>query len=216
MTRLYKFDLLVALYIFCIAVSEMMGSKTFPLLTIGTFTLNASVAIFTIPLVFTITDVITEVHGKERARSVIRSGLVVVALILLFSLLAIHLPPSGRFAEMEPAYDMVFGKSARIAFASLVAFAIAEFTDVFIFAKIRQRMGQKALWLRNNLSNFVSQFLDTIIFMILAFYALDRSLADNAAFLSSLILTYWLLKCAMSVLETPLVYLGVKWLKTEE
>jgi queuosine precursor transporter len=216
MRIIYKFDLLVSLYIFCIAVSELMGSKTFPLFTLGTFTLNASVAIFVIPLLFSINDVITEVYGKERARSVIRSGLMVVALILFFSLLVTYLPPSARFAESEAAYDAIFGKSARIAFASLIAFALAEFTDVYIFSKIRERLGSKALWLRNNASNFVAQLLDTIVFMFLAFYAFDKGLTDNVSFLVSLIIPYWLLKCSLSIIETPLVYLGVKWLRKDE
>lgn len=216
MFKIQKFDLLVAVYIFCICVSELMGSKTFPLLSIGNFKLNASVAIFVIPLLFTINDVITEVHGKERARSVIRSGLIVIAMILLFSLLAVHLPPSGRFAETEPAYDTIFSKSARIAAASLTAFALAEFLDVAIFARLRQRLGKSKLWLRNNVSNFAAQFVDTIVFMTLAFYALGDPLSENVAFLVSLIIPYWLLKCFMSIIETPLVYLGVKWLKNDK
>lgn len=211
----HKLDLLVALYVFCITVSELMGGKTFPLFTIGDFTLNASVAIFTFPLVFTINDMIIEVYGRERARSVVRSALFVVALIFLFSLFAVWLPPSARFEATEAAYDTVFGLSARIAFASLVAFSIAEFTDLYIFSAIRRKLGDKALWLRNNASNFSAQFLDTVLFMTLAFYSFDRGLGENAAFLFSLILPYWLLKCAMSVIETPFVYLGVKWLRSD-
>ncbi len=210
-----KFDLLVAVYIFCIAFSEFMGAKTFPLLT-WPIKLNASVAIFTIPLIFTINDIIIEVFGKERARSVVRSGLVVIALILVFSLLATHLPPSTRFAASEDAYDHIFGKSIRIAFASLTAFAVAEFMDVFIFSKIRERLGKKRLWLRNNLSNFISQGFDTVLFMTLAFYSFSQGLGANTSFLMSLIIPYWLLKCSLSVIETPLVYIGVKWLKHEK
>ena len=214
MKTLHKFDLLVALYIFCICASELMGAKTFPILTTP-FRLSASVAIFTFPLLFTINDIVTEVYGKERTRSIIRSGLVVVALIFLFALLSTALPPSARFADREAAYDAVFRSSARIAFASLVAFTLAEFTDLFIFVKIRQAMAGRALWLRNNVSNFVAQFLDTAIFMTLAFYAFDRGVADNAGFLWSLILPYWLLKCSMSIIETPFVYLGVRWLRKD-
>jgi uncharacterized integral membrane protein (TIGR00697 family) len=106
--------------------------------------------------------------------------------------------------------------SARIAAASLTAFALAEFLDVFVFAKIRQRFGKKALWFRNNASNFVSQFIDTFVFMFLAFYAFDKSFDSNIGFLFSLILPYWLLRCFMSILETPFVYLGVKWLKDDK
>lgn len=213
MFRIEKFDFLVSLYIFCIAVSELMGAKTFPLVNLFGYQLNASVAIFVLPLIFTINDVITEVYGRERTRSVIRSGLLIIFFILTFSLLATNLPPSHRFKPSESAYDTIFGLSARIAAASLSAFALAEFLDVFIFVRIRQTLGKKALWFRNNASNFVSQFIDTSVFMFLAFYAFDKPFGNNLSFLVSLILPYWLLKCFMSVIETPLVYIGVKWLK---
>jgi len=193
-----------------------MGAKTFPLLDTELLRLNASVAIFTFPLIFTINDVITEVYGRERTRSVIRAALVVVALIFLFALLATALPPSVRFAEREAAYDSVFQSSARIAFASLLAFGAAEITDVYVFLRIRQALGTKALWFRNNISNFAAQLLDTILFMTLAFYALDRGVSENISFLLSLIIPYWLLKCAMSVIETPFVYLGVRWLREND
>lgn len=215
MFKIEKLDLLISIYIFCIVVSEVMGTKTFPLMTIGTFTLNASVAIFVFPLIFTINDIIIEVYGKAKAKSVMRSGLVIIFLILLFSLLATSLPPSTRFASSENAYDTIFGLSVRFAFASLAAFAIADFMDILIFAKLRQKLGKKGLWIRTNASNFISHLLDTIIFMVLAFYAFDQSFNDNFAFLFSLIIPYWLTKCAMSILETPLVYLGVKWLKNK-
>lgn len=216
MFKIEKFDLLVSVYIFCIIISELMGAKTFPLINLFGYQLNASVAILILPLTFTINDVITEVLGKERARSVIRSGLIVILLILLFSLIAISLPPSSRFQSTEPYYDKIFGLSARISAASLIAFALAEFLDVFIFAKIRQRLGKNALWLRNNASNFISQFIDTLVFMFLAFWAFDKTFGVNISFLFSLILPYWLLKCSMSIIETPFVYLGVKWLKNEK
>lgn len=214
MPKIQKFDLLVAVYIFCIAVAELMGAKTFVIMQ-SPITLNASVAIFVIPLLFTINDIIAEVHGKERARSVIFSGMIVIFLLLCMSLLATALPPSKRFATAEIAYDTVFLKSARIAAASLVAFAIAGFMDVYVFMRIRQLLHKKALWLRNNASNVISQLFDTVVFMSLAFYAFDKPFAVNATFLFSLILPYWLLKCFMSVIETPFVYLGVKWLKED-
>lgn len=213
MWKIQKFDFLVSFYIFCICVAELMGGKTF---LIPFINLPASVAIFVIPILFTINDVITEVYGKERTKSVIRSGLIIIFFILVFSLFATFLPPSMRFLPSEKAYDTIFGLSARIAAASLIAFALAEFLDVFVFAKIRQRLGSKKLWLRTNASNFIAQFIDTIVFMTLAFYALDQSFASNANFLWKLILPYWLLKCFMSIIETPFVYIGVNWLKSEK
>lgn len=193
-----------------------MGAKTFPLFKIFGYQLNASVAIFLLPLVFSINDIITEVYGKERTRSIIRSGLLVVFSVLIFSVLATNLPSSVRFQKTESAYDTIFGLSARIAGASLTAFAFAEFLDVFIFTKIREKLGKEKLWFRNNVSNFISQFVDTSVFMFLAFYSFERGFSNNIAFLFSLIIPYWLLKSFMSIIETPFVYLGVRWFKDEK
>src|SRR3989344_1809127 len=92
--RIGKLDFLIALYMLCIITSELMGAKTFPIWTFGTFTLNASVSIFLFPLIFTINDIITEVFGKERTKSIIRSGLVTIALVFLVSVIFTALPPS--------------------------------------------------------------------------------------------------------------------------
>lgn len=215
MFKINKFDLLVSFYIYCICVSELMGAKTFPLANIFGYQLNASVAILLLPVVYTINDVITEVYGKARTKSVVRSGLLIVFFIMIFSLIATALPSSARFAASEKAYDTIFGLSARISAASLIAFALSEFLDIYIFSSLRKKFGTKALWLRNNISNFVSEFADTCIFMVLAFYTFGKPFTSNVSFLWSLILPYWVLKCCMSVIETPLVYWGVNWLKKE-
>jgi uncharacterized integral membrane protein (TIGR00697 family) len=144
------------------------------------------------------------------------SGLTVVALLIVYSLLATHLPPSHRYASTEPAYDTIFGASARIAAASLAAFAVSELLDVAVFSKMREKLGKKELWLRNNASNFISQFADSTIFIFLAFYALSDSLSSNFSFLFSIIIPYWLIRCALSVVETPFVYAGVWWLKNDK
>lgn len=214
MFKIQKFDLVVALYIFGVMTAEIFGPKTFQLTNFSWMHLNASVAIFVLPLLFTLTDVVVEVHGKARARSMVWSGLIVVALLLLFSVLATHLPPSHRFSSTESAYDKIFTATARISAASLTAFAVSELLDVAVFAKLREKLHKKALWLRNNLSNFISQLADSTVFIFLAFYALSEPLGSNLTFLFSIIIPYWLIRCALSVVETPLVYLGVWWLKS--
>ncbi|HSX07607.1 MAG TPA: queuosine precursor transporter [Candidatus Saccharimonadales bacterium] len=211
--KIQKFDLLVALYIFGVMVAELMGAKTFPIVHVGHFVVNASVAIFVMPLLFTAVDVIIEVHGKSRARSVVYSGLMMVVLLTLYSALVVHLPASAHFKSSEPAYEAVFGASIRISLASLAAFACSELLDVFVFSKLRQRMHKKALWFRNNVANFISQFADSAVFLVLAFYSFGRPFGDNASFIVGLLIPYWLVRCALSIFETPLVYLGVRWLR---
>ncbi len=213
MFKIRKFDLVMALYIFGVMSAELMGTKTFPLTNFSWLHLNASVAIFVLPLLFTLTDVVVEVHGRARARSMVWSGLIVVALLFLYSLLVTHLPASHRFSSSEPAYDKIFSATARISAASLIAFTVSEFLDVAVFARLKQRMHGQALWLRNNVSNFISMFLDSLVFIFLAFYSFSEGFGSNLGFLFGLIIPYWLIKCVLSVVETPLVYLGVGWLR---
>jgi len=213
MDKTNKLDLLVSLYVLCIAVSELMGAKTFPIYHRPGFVLNASVAILVVPVVFLITDIVTEVFGRQRARSIVRSGLLVVFLILVFSLIATQLPPSDQFQSSNPAYVAVFHKTARISAASLVAFGFSELLDIAVFSAIRTRLGKKALWLRTNVANMLGQLVDSTTFIFLAFYMPGQSWEGNAVFLVGLIVPYWLLRCGFAVLETPFVYLGVRWLR---
>ncbi|MBI2029691.1 queuosine precursor transporter [Candidatus Gottesmanbacteria bacterium] len=206
MKNIQKMDLLLALYISAIVCAELLGSKIFTL-----FGVNASVAIFVFPLTYTINDVVVEVYGKTRARSFVKSGFVILLFLFTFTLLATVLPPASRFKDTNDAYNQVFNKSQRIIIASLIAFWLSERFDVYLFSKIRQKLGEKKLWLRNNLSNFIGQFVDTTIFMFLAFYT-----PGSLGFIISLILPYWSLKCLFSLVETPFTYLGVRWLRKGE
>jgi hypothetical protein len=192
-----------------------MGAKTFPIAKLGSFPLHATVVIFILPFIYAANDIIVEVYGKARAQSIVRSSLFMIFFLLIFSLLATNLPADKRFLPIDPAYRTIFGISARFSAASLIAFAISEFSDVYIFSKMREKFGKKNLWLRTNVSNFVSEFFDTAIFMTLAFYSFNEPAIANFAFIATLAIPYWLLRCFMSIIETPLVYLGVRWLKTD-
>lgn len=214
--KIEKMDFLIAIYIFCIAVSEIMGAKTFPIANIFGFPINQTVSIFVFPLIFIINDIINEVYGPERTRSIIRASLVIILLIFLYSILVVSIPPSKRFLSSEGAYDQIFGLSARFSLASLIAFISSDFLDVYIFARMRKSLGKKGLWLRVNISNFISQFVDTTTFMVLAFWDLSQSFSGNFSFILSLLIPYWIIKCLISVVETPLVYWGVNWLRSEK
>lgn len=214
--KINKMDFLIWLYIFCVFASEVMWAKTFPLVNLFGHQFNASVAIFLLPFIYSVNDVIVEVFGKERMRQIIRASLFIITLIIITCFFFTRLPPSTRFSWMEVAYDSIFGMSIRMAFASLMAFAIADFLDIYIFSKLRTKLWNSKLWFRTNVSNIISEFVDTFVFMILAFYAFDQSITSNFSFILSVWIPYRVLKCLMSVIGTPFVYLGVKWLKKSE
>src|SRR5258708_37311091 len=88
MFRIQKLDFLIAFYVTCVMISELMGSKTFSIATLGSFPLHATVVIFVLPFIYAANDTIVEVFGKERGQSVVRSSLLMIFFLLLFSVLA--------------------------------------------------------------------------------------------------------------------------------
>jgi uncharacterized integral membrane protein (TIGR00697 family) len=136
-----------------------------------------------------------------------------VCLQVITAIFFTHLSPSGEFSRNAGAYNAIFGTSVRFGLASILAFAASELLDVAVFSKLRQRMHAKGLWLRNNVANFLSQFVDSLVWTTLAFYAFHAAFATNFRFILGIVIPYYLVRCAMSVAETPLVYLGVRWIK---
>lgn len=209
-----KLCILVAIYIFCIIISETMGGKTIPVgpdISLDLwFTvikqLKVSVAIFLLPLIFTINDILIEVFGTQTAKLVYRMWLVTIVALLIFTTFAVRLPPSMIFESSQSAYQLIFGQTIRIAFASIVAFATSDLLDILIFSRIRARITH--LGLRSNISNILSQLIDTTLFVYLAFFTGDHSRVWG------IILPYWIFKCCMSLITTPMVYQWVKWLRS--
>jgi queuosine precursor transporter len=198
-----KISIVFALYLTSLIASNTLGLKIIPFL--GT---HISTAIFMFPFVFITTDVIGEVYGKRLARFFVIAGFVSTALFILYSVFSMMPPwaPAGDW--VKDSYNTVFGVSLRIAIASLVAFIVAEYQDVVMFFFVKNRLGEKNFWLRSNISNLWSQFLDTVLFMTIAFYGVY---ANDV--LIGLIFTWWLFKVGIGVLYTPLSYLGIYLLR---
>ena len=194
----------MAVYLTSLFAANTLGLKIMPFL----FGSHLSVAVFSFPVVFLMTDVIGEVYGKRIARFFVFAGFISTALFIAYSFLSLLMPWSADGLWAKEGYNQIFGISARIAIASLAAFLIAEYQDVFSFFFFKKKFGDSYFWLRSNLSNIWSQFLDSAIFMIIAFagvYSLGT--------LISIIITWWLYKVAMGIVYTPLSYLGIYLLK---
>ncbi len=198
--------LLIALvvYLTSLFAANTLGLKIMPFI----FGSHLSVAVFYFPIVFLMTDVIGEVYGKRAAKFFVLAGFISTALFIAYSFLSLSMPWSadGEWARAE--YNQIFGISARIAIASLVAFLIAEYQGVLSFFFFQKKLGVKLFWLRSLLSNLWSQLLDTTIFMFIAFAGVYATHT-----LVSVILTWWLYKVAMGALYTPLSYLGIHFLR---
>ena len=200
-----KILIALTIYLASLFAANTLGLKIMPFI-LG---LHVSVAIFSFPFVFLTTDVIGEVYGKKMARFFVRCGFIATAIFLAYSIISLALPWDAAGEWVHGSYDTVFGISFRIAIASLVAFAVAEFQDVYAFFLVREKIGEKYFWLRSLISNIWSQFLDSALFMVIAFYGIY-----NNDVLIRIIITWWLFKVAMGLAYTPLSYLGIRLLRS--
>ena len=201
---LKKIIIALAIYITSLIAANTLGLKIMPFL----FGSHLSVGIFSFPVVFLMTDVIGEVYGQKIAKFFVWAGFISTGLFIVYSLLSLWMPWSNAGLWAKDGYNVVFAVSTRIAVASLLAFIIGEYQDVIAFFFLRKRLGTSNFWLRNILSSIWSQFLDTTIFMIVAFAGVY-----STPVLISIILTWWLYKVAMGALYTPLTYWGVALLR---
>lgn len=199
-----KLLIALALYLTSLFAANTLGLKIMPFI----FHSHVSVAVFSFPIVFLMTDVIGEVYGKSTAKLFVLAGFISTALFIAYSFLSLAVPWSADGLWAKEGYNQIFGISVRIAVASLVAFLIAEYQDVFSFFFFKKRFGTRFFWLRSLLSNVWSQFFDSAIFMVIAF----AGVYSNGT-LISIIISWWLYKVAMGALYTPLSYIGLRLLR---
>lgn len=200
-----KTNILLGLFVGAIVTANLVGLK---IANFGIF--KASVGILVFPITFLITDIIEEVHGREKAKEFVLIGLITLVFASIITVLAVILPFANRSLVKEE-YTKIFGTTIRIFIASITAFAFSQMHDVWAFNFWKKKTRGKFLWLRNNLSTTVSQFLDTTLFMFIAFYGISPKFTVSYVF--SLIIPYWLVKVLFALFDTPFCYLGVKWLK---
>lgn len=201
---LRKVVVALTLYLTSLFAANTLGLKIMPFL----FGSHLSVAVFSFPVVFLMTDVIGEVYGKKMARFFVLAGFISTALFIVYSFLSLSMPWSEAGLWAKDGYNQIFAISVRVSVASLAAFLIAEWQDVVSFFFFREKFGTSRFWLRSNLSNLWSQLLDSIIFMVIAFAGIY-----SVQTLISIIITWWLYKVAMGLVYTPLSYLGIYLLR---
>ncbi|WP_089729272.1 queuosine precursor transporter [Candidatus Thiosymbion oneisti] len=184
------------IYAALLVAANAAGTK---IIAVGS--LAASATVFVYALTFLVTDIVSDVYGKKAADKLVIYGFVSVLLAVVIYQLAIVAPPAPFFQNQE-AYESVFGVTWRLLLGGLVAYLISQFLDIRIFHYIREKTNTKHLWLRNVASTLISQFVDTVIFITVAFYGVFDDLF-------ALILGQYLIKLVIALLDTPFAYLGI-------
>ncbi|KKU72128.1 MAG: hypothetical protein UX98_C0019G0012 [Parcubacteria group bacterium GW2011_GWA2_47_26] len=198
------------LYIAISFVALLMISNTVAVKLIGIGPFVFAGAIFIFPLTYIFGDILTEVYGYRATRKIIWSAFVAL-IVMSLAYLFVQWLPAASFWGGQEAYSTILGFVPRIVFGSIVAFFIGEFCNSFVLSRMKVLMNGKHLWMRTIGSTIVGEGVDTIVFVLIAFYG-----TLPLAALFTVIWSGYLFKVGYEVIATPITYLIVGWLKKAE
>ncbi|KGE05012.1 putative preQ0 transporter [Pseudohaliea rubra DSM 19751] len=203
-----KYHILVGVYVGAWGLVPGLTPKLIPLDLEwgGLGVLAVSFGAFVHAITFPCTDAVAEVWGPARARLMVYVGFAVYAMAIAFYMVGAALPPAPGW-PLNDAYVSIFSQAERMIIASLAATGVAQLLDIFLFEQVRRLTGPRWLWLRNNVSTAISQLADTTIFYSIAFYGV----IPNEQ-LPLIVFGTYLVKLVITVVDTPVVYLVVRWI----
>ena len=206
--KIYLF--LSALFITSLVVSNIIFQKffywyPFDFSLLGQPLFEISVGLLPYPMTFLITDLISEIYGKRRANIVVVLGIFASFFSAGILLLGNALPAVEYSPINDSLYEKVFSLSPIAALASMIAYLIAQFIDIRIYHFWKKLTKGKMLWLRNNFSTFISQFIDsiTVVGLLCTFKVLSWD-----SFLGLSIASF-IFKIMIAIVDTPFLYIFV-------
>ena len=195
------FVILAGIFITNAVVAELIGGK---LIYVGPYVM--SIGILPWPVVFITTDLINEYFGEKGVKrlSLITAGLIVYCFLILYA--ALQIPAAvGISGVTDTQFYAVFGQSLWIIIGSIAAFLFSQLIDVTIFHYLKNKTGNKMIWLRSTGSTVISQFFDTFIVLGIAFWMTGKM--STEMYIASG-LTGYFVKLIIAIALTPLIYLG--------
>lgn len=205
------FDLILGLFVSILLISNIVSVKAviIPLpFTKLHFSFDGGTLLF--PFSYIFADVLTEVYGYERSRRVIWSGFFGLVLMALLVWLVGIIPPDPLW-KLDGAYQQLLMTAPRIALASIVAYFAGEFTNSYILSRMKILTKGRMLWARTIGSTIAGEFIDSLLFVTIAFYGIW----PNTLLIQVLISNY-IFKTIYEIAATPLTYAVTGWLKRRE
>jgi uncharacterized integral membrane protein (TIGR00697 family) len=138
--------------------------------------LAVEAGIFPFLMLVVISSTIAQLYGKAMAQRLVWFGFIPLALSAALIFLVLSLPPSPEMTEFRgedlAAFERVLGQTPRILMAGPAAYITSLLLNIWIFSKLAgsgegSTMG---LMVRGAIASALSQAVDSVIFITLAFY----------------------------------------------
>ena len=161
---------------------------------------------------FLCTDILSEYYGKEKARVNILIGFSAFLFMTLLMVITIGFKPSSGDWVQESLKN-VFTPMTRFFIASMIAYLISQYFDVWFYNYIKNKTSEKYLWFRNNLSTIISSLVDNTVFSIFAWILLNPEPVNLYKVITTYILGTYLLRIIIAFIDTPFIYIAKFFIK---
>lgn len=208
------FLLLLCTFVAVLLLTNVIVTKHFRL---GKFVLTAGA--ITYPFTFSLLDIISELYGPQKAKLAVWMGLTGSLFMTAVLQLVMRLPSYAQAPVDHVTFQALFGFTPGIVLGSMIAYLTAQFIDIYLFDWARRLTQNKHLWFRNNISTLISQFVDTMLFGLVAwivwpFFVPNEAVAPLPwSVWYQITINEYAFKVVFTVLNTPLVYAGVYSIK---
>ncbi|MBA2918107.1 queuosine precursor transporter [Sphingomonas sp. MAH-20] len=181
-----------------VCIAGVLGNKQ---VALGPLAVEAG--IFAFLLLVVTSSAVAELHGRTRANRLVQIGFIPLIVSLLLSMIVYALPPAP---DMDPArrdaFQLMMGGTWRIWVGGIVAYGVSQTLNVTLFSWLKGREGAHLLWLRAGIASILSQIVDTLLFVTIAFLGVFP--------IGELLLGQMLAKVVLSAVLVPaLIYLFV-------
>lgn len=202
-------NILTIIFIVSLVISNVITGKVIDTgITLFGNPVTIAGAVICYPVCYLITDIVGEMWGKREANKIVKYGFIGQVLATLIIVATTYTPYLDM--DMQAAYVKLLGQNWVFVAGSLSAYLASQYLDVHIFHTLKEKTNGKSKWIRNNASTMLSQFVDTAIFIVIAFGFGFGWIFDNQVALLNMVIGQYLIKVIIAVLDTVPFYILTK------
>lgn len=174
-----------------VCIAGVLGNKQIALGPLG-----VEAGIFAFLMLVATSSAVAELHGRSTANRLVLFGFAPLVFSMLLTIVILRLPAAAEMpADRVEAFDLMMGATPRIWLGGIIAYGASQFLNVTIFSVLKAREGARLLWLRAGIASVLSQIVDTLIFITVAFYGTFP--------IANLLLGQMLAKVVLSIVLVP-------------
>lgn len=189
-------EYIIGLYAAMVVIANVLANK---IVTFLFWEIDAGTIVYS--TIFLLTDMLSEFYGKKTAKKAVWVGFFANVMLGASVWIAINWQPATSWGN-QAAFTATLGNTYRIIIASMIAYLISQHHDIWAYGFWKKVTKGKYLWLRNNASTAISQLLDSVIFVTIAFYGVFP--------IFDMIIGLYIVKLIIATIDTPYLY-AVRW-----